>query len=171
MGIKRIKLLHPMLLALMVVAAAAVIVGRSFGDIRSRQHRLQAMAVGAEPSAGQARRLLAIRNVTVITGTGAPPIENATVLIRDDRIAAVGSAASTVIPADARLIEGAGKFLVPGFIEMHAHLSKARASGLGLFVTNGVTTVRDMGGDHEELWAPSQAAPRSRARRAGSADR
>jgi imidazolonepropionase-like amidohydrolase len=34
---------------------------------------------------------------------------------------------------------------------MHAHLSKTRASALGLFVANGVTTVRDMGGDHEEL--------------------
>ena len=34
---------------------------------------------------------------------------------------------------------------------MHAHLSKARASSLGLFVANGVTTVRDMGGDYEEL--------------------
>jgi imidazolonepropionase-like amidohydrolase len=89
--------------------------------------------------------------VTVIPGNGAPPVENATVLIRDDRIAAIGPAAETVIPAGARSIEGAGKFLAPGFIEMHARLSKARASALGLFVANGVTTLRDMGGDYEEL--------------------
>jgi hypothetical protein len=89
--------------------------------------------------------------VTVIPGTGAPPVENATVLIRDDHIAAIGPAAETVIPAGARSIEGAGKFLIPGFIEMHARLSKARASSLGLFVANGVTTLRDMGGDYEEL--------------------
>jgi imidazolonepropionase-like amidohydrolase len=95
--------------------------------------------------------LLAIRNVTVIPGNGVPPIKDATVLIRDDYIAAIGPAAETVVPTGARVIEGRDKFLVPGFIEMHAHLSKTRASALGLFIANGVTTVRDMGGDHEEL--------------------
>jgi imidazolonepropionase-like amidohydrolase len=94
---------------------------------------------------------IAIRNVTVIPGNGAPPINDATVLIRDSHIAAIGPAAETIVPAGARLIDGRGKFLVPGFIEMHAHLSKTRASALGLFLANGVTTVRDMGGDHEEL--------------------
>jgi imidazolonepropionase-like amidohydrolase len=95
--------------------------------------------------------VIAIRNVTVIPGNGAPPITDATVLIRDDYIAAIGPAAETVVPTGARVIEGRDKFLVPGFIEMHAHLSKTRASALGLFIANGVTTVRDMGGDHEEL--------------------
>ena len=95
--------------------------------------------------------VIAIRNVTVIRGDNAAPISDATVLIRDDHIAAVGPSAETVIPPGARVIEGRGKFLVPGFIEMHAHLSKARASALGLFIANGVTTVRDTGGDHEEL--------------------
>jgi N-acyl-D-aspartate/D-glutamate deacylase len=102
------------------------------------------MTSKAQPPAGQASRLLAIRSVTVIPGSGAPPLENATVIIRDDRIAAIGPAAETVIPAGARSIKGAGKFLVPGFIEMHGRLSKARASALGLFIANGVTTVRDM---------------------------
>ena len=101
--------------------------------------------------AGQLRRVLAIRNVTVIPATGAQPITNATVVVRGERIAAIGPAASTRIPAGARVVDGTGKFLLPGFIEMHTHLSKTRASALGLFVANGVTTVRDMGGDHEEL--------------------
>ena len=109
------------------------------------------MSREAQPRTVRARRPLAIRNVTVIQGTGAPPIVNATVLIRDEHIAAIGPAAEVAVPAGARLVEGAGKFLVPGFIEMHAHLSKTRASALALFVANGVTTVRDMGGDHEEL--------------------
>jgi amidohydrolase family protein len=95
--------------------------------------------------------MLAIRNVTVISGTGAPPVESATVLIRDDRIAAIGPASGTVIPAGTRIVEGAGKFLVPGFIDLHSHMSKARASAFGLFVANGVTTIRDMGGDFEEM--------------------
>jgi imidazolonepropionase-like amidohydrolase len=95
--------------------------------------------------------LIAFRNVTVIAATGAPPIANATVLVRDDRIAAVGPAGDVVIPSGAHVIDGAGRYLTPGFIELHAHVSKSRASSLGLFLANGVTTVRDMGGDHEEL--------------------
>ena len=98
-----------------------------------------------------APNVIAIRHVTVIPCNGVPPINDATVLIRGEHIIAVGPSAETVIPRGARVIEGRGKFLVPGFIEMHAHLSKARASALGLFIANGVTTVRDMGGDHEEL--------------------
>lgn len=103
------------------------------------------------PNAAPAANVVAIRNVTVLPGNGAPPVSDATVIVRDDRIAAIGPAAETAIPAGARVIDGRDKFLVPGFIEMHAHLSKARASALGLFIANGVTTVRDMGGDHEEL--------------------
>lgn len=112
------------------------------------------VAFTSSPSFPQSQtvvNVVAIRNVTVIPCNGGPPIKDATVLIRDDRIAAIGPAAETVIPAGARVIEGRDKFLVPGFIEMHAHMSKARASAFGLFVANGVTTLRDVGGDHEEL--------------------
>lgn len=141
-------------LILLLFLAVTTIAARAIwepGVIRTWRQALQATARTMETPTGQGPRLLAIRNVTVIPGNGAPPVENATVIIRDDRIAAIGPAAETVIPAGARSIEGAGKFLVPGFIEMHAHISKARASALGLFVANGVTTLRDMGGDHEEL--------------------
>jgi imidazolonepropionase-like amidohydrolase len=141
-------------LILLVFLAITAVTARtrwSFGDIRSWQHALQSTAGTVKTPTGQGPRLLAIRNVTVIPGTGVPPIENATVLIRDERIAAIGPATGIAIPAGVRIIEGAGKFLVPGFIDLHTHLSKARASALGLFIANGVTTIRDMGGDHEEL--------------------
>jgi imidazolonepropionase-like amidohydrolase len=117
----------------------------------------------AEPPA------FAIRNVTVLPMTGvpmagapmagspmagaAPPttIANATIVVRGDRIVAVGPAAQVTIPKDAQIVDGTGKYVIPGLIDMHTHLSKTRASAMGLFVANGVTTVRDMGGDHEEL--------------------
>ena len=103
---------------------------------------------------------LAVRNVTVIPGTGAAPTTAATILVRGDRIAAIGPAAEVAIPPGARLVDGTGKYVIPGLIEMHAHLSKTRASAMGLFVVNGVTTVRDAGGDHEELlrWRRDVAA-------------
>ncbi len=146
---RRIELSSVLRLALL--ALLAVSAAKSSGDVQSRHHGQQATAGDAQTPVRQEPHLIAIQNVTVISGTSAPPIENATVLIRDDRIAAIGPAAETMIPTGARRIEGNGKFLVPGLIEMHAHLSKARASSLGLFVANGVTTLRDMGGDYEEL--------------------
>ena len=104
--------------------------------------------------------LLAIRNVTVVPATGGPSSPATTVLIRGDRIAALGPADAVAIPAGARVVDGTGKFLMPGLIDMHVHLSKTRASALGLFVANGVTTVRDMGGEYEELvhWRRDVAA-------------
>ncbi len=104
------------------------------------------LVAGALPA-----QTVAIRDVTVVPATGAPPLEHATVVLRDGRIAAVGPAARVTVPSDAVGIDGAGKYLVPGLFEMHAHVSKARGSSLGLFVVNGVTTMRDMGGDHQEL--------------------
>jgi imidazolonepropionase-like amidohydrolase len=109
---------------------------------------IQVAAQSTPPQPGA----VAIRNVTVIPATGgAASIPNATVVITGDRITALGPASTTVIPMQARIVDGSGKFLMPGLIEMHAHASKARASSLGLFVANGVTTIRDMGGDHDEL--------------------
>jgi imidazolonepropionase-like amidohydrolase len=134
------------LLAVTAVMASSI---WSIGEIRSRQLAPQSTPGTVKTPTGPG--LLAIRNVTVIPCTGVPPVENSTVLIRGDRIAAIGPAAETAIPAGARIIEGGGKFLIPGFIDLHAHLSKARASSLGLFIANGVTTIRDMGGDYEEL--------------------
>lgn len=113
--------------------------------------QITAGPINRQSTTSQPSPVIAIRNVTVIPATGALPIANATVVVRGEHITAIGPSANTAIPAGARVINGTGKFLLPGFIEMHAHLSKTRASALGLFVANGVTTLRDMGGDHEEL--------------------
>jgi imidazolonepropionase-like amidohydrolase len=64
---------------------------------------------------------VAIRGATVIDGTGAPGRARQTIIVRNDRIAAVGPTASTPIPRGARVIEARGLFVVPGFIDMHAH--------------------------------------------------
>jgi len=61
----------------------------------------------------------------VIDGTGAPPIENATVVIRGDRIAAVGPAARVPVPAEpgVRTIDARGKTVLPGLIDSHVHFT------------------------------------------------
>lgn len=65
----------------------------------------------------------ALRGVTVIDGTGAEPLRNATVIITGDRIATVGPRASVRVPAGARVLDLPGRTLVPGFVDMHAHVA------------------------------------------------
>ncbi|HLN13274.1 MAG TPA: amidohydrolase family protein, partial [bacterium] len=61
----------------------------------------------------------------LIDGTGAPPVENATVVIRGDRIAAVGPAARVPVPAEpgVRTIDARGKTVLPGLIDSHVHFT------------------------------------------------
>jgi cytosine/adenosine deaminase-related metal-dependent hydrolase len=94
---------------------------------------------------------LVIDSVRVIDGTGAPPIENARVVIHDDRIAAVGPAAQTPTPADAERIDGSGRTVVPGLIDVHVHDSSP--ASMALYVKNGVTAIRFLGGRQRDLLA------------------
>lgn len=85
----------------------------------------------------------AIVGATVIDGTGAAPLKNAVVVFREKRIIAVGKRGDVDIPADARQIEAAGKWLIPGLIDMHVHLDEDISPSA--FVLFGVTSVRDVG--------------------------
>jgi imidazolonepropionase-like amidohydrolase len=89
----------------------------------------------------------AIVGERLIDGTGAAPIENATVLIRDGKIAAAG--ANVVVPRGVRIIHAEGKSLLPGLWEMHSHYSGVEF-GPALLAA-GVTTTRDCGGEFEFL--------------------
>ena len=93
---------------------------------------------------------LVIQNVGIVSMT-APTISVGAVLVRNGLIAYVGPTAGLPAAPGARLVDGTGKFLIPGLIDLHTHVSKTRASSLGLLVAHGVTTARDLGGDHQEL--------------------
>jgi len=73
---------------------------------------------------------LAVSGATVFDGTGRPPIENATVLIEGDRVVSVGSAATTPIPRGATIIDGKGKFVTPGLVDMHVHVYTHPRNGI-----------------------------------------
>jgi imidazolonepropionase-like amidohydrolase len=62
----------------------------------------------------------AITNATLIDGTGAEPVGNATVVIDDERITAVGAGIDP--PRDAQVIDAGGRTLMPGMIDCHVHL-------------------------------------------------
>jgi imidazolonepropionase-like amidohydrolase len=66
---------------------------------------------------------IAIEHVTVIDGTGAPPRANLTVITRGDRIVSITPSAQARVPAGARRVDGRGSFLLPGFVDAHAHVA------------------------------------------------
>ena len=65
--------------------------------------------------------LRAIVNATIIDGTGASPIHRGVVLIKDDRILAVGDS-SLQVPAESRIIESTGRYVIPGLMDANVHL-------------------------------------------------
>lgn len=102
---------------------------------------------------------LAITHVAVIDATGAPPALDQTVVVESDRITALGPSASVAVPRDAAIVDARGKFLIPGLVDMHVHLTGAgepdgsREFMLPLLLANGITTVRDMGSYLDALLA------------------
>lgn len=95
-----------------------------------------------------------INNVTVLTMNNGEVLAGATVIVVDDRINYAGPAAGAPIPRNVdNIIDGTGKFLMPGLAEMHGHLPSTNWSRerqeriLFLYLAGGVTTVRGMLGD------------------------
>jgi imidazolonepropionase-like amidohydrolase len=109
------------------------------------------------PPAGAQDSSIAFAHVTVIDATGAPPQPDMTVVVADKKIAQLGKSASTHPPKGATVVDATGKFLIPGLWDMHVHeifgewIPADEKITLGLFVLNGITGVRDMGGDLEQL--------------------
>jgi imidazolonepropionase-like amidohydrolase len=95
-------------------------------------------------SSAQTLTLTVIQADRLIDGTGNPPLVNAQILIRDDRIVKVGKVGSFMIPPEAKHIDGSGKTLLPGFVDLHFHM-EGRPPWARQFLANGVTSVRDPG--------------------------
>ena len=108
----------------------------------------------ATSSALHGERPLAFANVTVIDGASSTPRRDQTVIVRGTRIVSVTPSRSARVPADARIVDGRGKFLIPGLWDMHVHTTVVRGRAiLPLYVANGVIGVRDMAGDWATLTA------------------
>ncbi|MGE3617829.1 MAG: amidohydrolase family protein [Gemmatimonadales bacterium] len=89
---------------------------------------------------------LVIENVTLIDGTDGGARPGMTVAVSGDRIVAVGPTGSTPLGEVASRIDGNGLYLIPGLWDSHAHLFGYQERALPLFLANGVTTIRDVGG-------------------------
>ena len=107
---------------------------------------------GLVPGGVLAQRATAITGVSVIDATQSTPRMNQTVVVRGNRIVAVGPAASTAVPRGAVVVDGRGKYVIPGLWDMHVHMVVVRGRDLlPMYVANGVTGVRDMAGHWDTL--------------------
>lgn len=114
------------------------------------------------------QRSLVITHVNIIDATGSPVQSDMTVVIRGNRIVRIGK--STRVPdklaKNVKRLEGSGKFLIPGLWDMHVHtifgdwIPGGKEVSLPLFIANGVTGIRDMGGELDTLllWRSEIAA-------------
>lgn len=97
---------------------------------------------------------LVIADVTLIDGTGAPAREGVTILIREGLIVGVTAADEATLPEGATVIDGAGKYVIPGLADMHVHFGTGGLLAsdsltvdrvLRQFLFYGVTTVLNVG--------------------------
>ncbi len=98
----------------------------------------------------QASTSVVITHVTIIDTHGGPARRDMNVIIQGDRIASIEKGNIKLRPG-AIVLDGRGKFLIPGLWDMQVHLSWTTVSALPLLVANGITNVRDMGGRLEEI--------------------
>jgi imidazolonepropionase-like amidohydrolase len=131
-------------------------------------HRFVRVVVGlcalATPLAAQQRTLppfvrqyvnvdapvVALVHARVVDGTGKPAMDDQTVVIRGEKIAAVGNYGSVDVPFGAQVIDLTGKTVIPGIIGLHDHMYYGGMRFMGtsyprLFLSAGVTTIRTTG--------------------------
>jgi len=114
-------------------------------------------------------RPYAILGATLIDGTGAEPLADAAVVVDGGRITAVGPIAGVPVPPSAERIDAAGRFLLPGLIDLHVHVFTSgfvpippkgselayagvvAAANLRAALDAGTTTIRDVSSGHVGL--------------------
>ena len=121
-------------------------VAQEMADLKALAHQVPPERTGA----------FAIAGATLVDATGAPPVNDSLVIVRNGHIAAVGTRASVHLPRGLPVIEAKGQTLLPGLWEMHIHASGVEF-GPALLAA-GITTARDCGGEFDYLVAQRNAA-------------
>src|SRR5262249_15101412 len=111
----------------------------------------------------------AIAGATLIDATGAAPVEDSVVIVRDGRIAAAGRRGVVAIPRGMAVVDAKGQTLLPGLWEMHIHFSGVEF-GPALLAA-GITTARDCGGELDYLVAQRDALQQSDVKRSAPGPR
>ncbi|MGW4061886.1 amidohydrolase family protein [Amycolatopsis sp. NPDC004747] len=108
-----------------------------------------APAVFAQEAAAAGSGVVVFSGVTVIDGTDGPARPDSAVVLVGDRIAWVGPSAGVPRCGGARVVDGRGRYLVPGLWDLHTHGIDYEQVWPPLFLANGVTGIREMQGYDE----------------------
>ncbi len=120
----------------------------------------------APAASAPAADVLVLSNFTLIDGNGGTPVSNSALIATDGRITWIGPATELKAPADAPVQDLAGKFVMPGLIDLHTHVSNSDVEmqdpvrfftregvtrDLRLYASYGTTTVASLGTDQKPL--------------------
>jgi imidazolonepropionase-like amidohydrolase len=110
------------------------------------------LAMACTTLAAAQSNVIAFTNVTLIDGTGARP-RVVTVIVKGDRIAAIDRSGRERMPAGATIVDGRGKYLIPGMWDMHVHIGgyQEGTKVLPRLVANGIIGVRDMASPVDDI--------------------
>jgi len=95
--------------------------------------------------------VLVIRGGTLVEVKSGKEIPDSVIVIRGERLDQIGTEGKLAIPAGAQMVEAGGKWIVPGLIDSHAHADSEESAPLELYIANGVTTIRNPGGNITQL--------------------
>jgi imidazolonepropionase-like amidohydrolase len=123
------------------IAVSVLIICCVLAGAQSPRRSLRQVNPLAQPPAAST---VAIVGATLIDGRGGPAILDSVVIIRGDRIAAVGKRTSVTIPPGSQVVEANGLTLLPGLIDSHFHID-GDDSLPALYLSHGVTSLRDPG--------------------------
>ena len=130
---------------LKLVMCACLCSGLARGQIDS------VLAPQAHPEVRDAH-LQAITHVTVVNpGSGAEERRDMTILYRDSTILKVQNSSEAQLPPGTTIHEERGRYVIPGLWDTHVHLLQVGPKAFPIFLTNGITSVRDMGSDLIEI--------------------
>lgn len=104
---------------------------------------------------------VAIVHVTVINPGKGKGQADMTIVTHGQRIMTVGRAREVKVPASAQVVEGKGKYVIPGLWDMHTHFRDPKRD-LEMYVANGVLGIRNMGGPASEVFPLRQAIAEGR---------
>ena len=122
------------------------------------------LSLAQSPTAGKRAESLAIRNAMIVDGAGTPAVGPADIIVRGNRIAeivyldpvSVANGRASRVPA-ATEIDAAGKYVLPGLINAHAHVQDSRGGipqpldyELKIWLACGITSVREVGADNTQ---------------------
>lgn len=133
-----------------------VIAGVIFGMVTAGTYLFDNRQAWVKPGIAQEEipvgidNTVAFENVTVIPMDSDLVLVGQTVVIEDSRITDIGTSGSVEIPIDAHVVDGEGRFLIPGLSDMMTHTSGSE-NDLLVYLATGITTIRIMGNDPPDV--------------------